>query len=251
MFTLVGITAGTIFGVIVLYFAARLIFPKQPDLKTNELAASILFRIATLHALVIALVFASEIVEYQQLLLQSALEANSISDVYYDADRYEPDDLEAIREPLRRYVSIVAEQEWKQLGEERVLMSSAWAAWDEAYSAVLDLKPSTLRQTSLRENMLHGLQLIAENRDLREHHAKTDVGYFFWLSAILGVMLLSVGYYTFPPKAENLVLIALFAAYTGFILFMIFAMSNPFSHPGALKPVLFEVLVFEIGQPIE
>lgn len=242
-----AIVAATIAGFLLLYLGARWVFPREPEEKTSDLAASVLFRIATLHALVLALVFASEIVEYQNLELQSAVETNAISDVYYDAGRYAPEDVEAVRAPLRAYVSIAAGPEWEHLGANQSLTSEGWAQWDKAYNAVLDLEPGTLRQTALRENMLRQIHVIAENRDLREHHAKSTVGPFFWFSAIIGVMLFATGYYCYPPKVANIVLITFFASYTGFILFTIYAMSNPFGHPGALQPVIFEALARDIS----
>ncbi len=94
--------------------------------------------------------------------------------------------------------------------------------------------------------MLAKVHVIAESRDLREHHAKTTLSLVFWIAALVGVLLVSVGYYSFPPNRDNLILISMFAAYTGFLLFTIFAMSNPYGAPAALDPVLFAELLDEL-----
>lgn len=241
----IAITLATIAAVFLAYFGARFVLGTDPDERSKDIAASVLFRISALHGLVLALVFASEVVEYHQLEFESAVEVNAVTDVYFDAGRYGPA-TEGIREALRAYLSVIPTEEWRNLGETGTLSSAAWASWDKAYLAILDLEPASARQASLRENMLAKIHVIAENRDLREHHAKSTLSYLFWTAALVGVLLISVGYYTFPPKRENLMLLSLFAGYTGFILFTIFAMSNPYSAPAALEPTLFIDLLNDI-----
>ncbi|MFD1196700.1 hypothetical protein ACFQ3C_18715 [Seohaeicola saemankumensis] len=242
----VGIILGTIAAVLAAYFGSRLILGADPEDRTRDLAASVLFRVAALHGLVLALVFASEVVEYHSLAFESASEVNAISDIYYDSERY-GDEASDIRDALKKYLQIVHSEEWRTLGEEGKLSPDAWAQWDAAYSIVLDLVPDSPRQVSLRDNMVRKIHLIAENRDLREHHAKTELNSMFWAAALVGVLLISVGYYSFPPKRANLALISVFAAYTGLILFTIYAMSNPFSAPAALQPILFVELFKELA----
>lgn len=246
MFIGIGIILATIAAVLTVYFGTRRVLGADPEDRTRDLAASVLFRISALHGLVLALVFASEVVEYHSLEFESANEVNAISDVYYDAARY-GDEASGIRNALKKYLEIVPFEEWRSLGEEGELSSDAWGQWDAAYRIILDLSVTSPRQVALRDNMLRKTHQIAENRDLREHHAKTTLSSMFWAAALVGVVLISVGYYSFPPKRENLVLLSLFAGYTGLILFTIYAMSNPFSAPAALQPVLFIELLSELG----
>jgi len=240
-----GIILATIAVVLAIYFGARRILGTEPAESTQDLSASVLFRISALHGLVLALVFASEVVEYNSLEFESAIEVNAISDVYYDAARY-GDDGQGIRPILQAYLETVISEEWLGLGDEGGLSSQAWTHWNAAYDFVLDLNPSSPRQVALRDNMIEKIHVIAVNRDLREYHAKTSLGLVFWIAAIVGVFLISVGYYSFPPKRDNLILLSVFATYTGLILFTIYAMSNPFSAPVALEPIFFMELLREI-----
>ncbi len=237
MLTGAAIILATVLTVLAVHFGARKVMRTEPEERTRDLAGSVLFRISALHGLVLALVFASEIVEYNQIAFESAAEVNAISDVYYDADRY-GEDAQAVRDALREYLRIVPTEEWSSLGNGGGLSPQAWAHWDTAYTATLNLEPSTARQTALRANMLQKTHAIAENRDLREHHAKSSLGSLFWAAALVGVLLLSIGYYPFPPNRDNLVLLSVFAAYTGFILYTIFAMSNPYSAPATVQRCL-------------
>ena len=240
------IVLATVFTVLTVYFAVRSILHPEPDDKTADLAGKVLIRIAALHGLVLALVFASEVVEYRQLSFESAIETNAVADAYYDADRYGAENTMKLHASLRTYLQIAALDEWTRLGKGGGLHPDAWLAWDDAYNAALDLVPKNPRQEALRNNILSKIHLIAENRDLREHHATTSLNGLFWIAAISGVAFIAVGFYPFAPKRENVALLSVYAAYTGLILFTIHAMSNPYAEPAALEPTLFVQLLEEI-----
>ncbi len=247
MLTAVLIVLATISSVYGVYFLARLVLGSNPNQETRDLAASILFRIAALHSLVLALVFASEVVDYHQLSFESAVETNAVSDAYYDAIRYGEEETGAIQAALRNYLSIAANSEWESLGKTGDLLDSGWEAWGIAYDAALELDPQTARHESIRDNLLDNLSLVSDSRDLREYQAKSSLSSLFWIAAISGVLLLSIGYFPFPPIRENLILLGAFATYTGFVLFTTYAMSNPYRMPAALDPVLFHDLAQELG----
>lgn len=244
MYETLGIGAAfvgaTVALVLAIYFGARRVLSDDVEEKTSDLAGSVLFRISGLHGLVLALVFASDVVEYQQLNFESTTETNAVADIFFDIERYGAPEAQDVQTALRTYVELAARQEWQHLGKTGTLLSSAWIEWDRVYETILDLKPATPRETALRDNMLKDIHVIAGTRDLREHHALTGTSSFFWFAAIAGVVLVAGCYYFYPPNRNNLILLSLFAAYTGIILFIIYAMSNPFSPPGALRPDILE-----------
>ncbi len=243
----IGIVFATVAAVFAIYALMRVLMSRAPNARTQDLAASVVFRVSALHGLVLALVFASEVVEYNQLSFESASEVNAISDIYFDSMRY-GEGTEAIRTAMRAYLDYIPTEEWNSLGRTGDLSGSAWVAWDDAYTAILDLTPASPRQDALRDNMLDKIHAIAENRDMREYQAKTGLNVLFWIAAIVGVVMVSAGYYTFAPTRDNVILLSIFSAYTGFILFTIYAMSNPFSDPAALKPRLFFELRADIAK---
>jgi len=240
-----GIILATIAGVLLAYFGSRALLGSEPEDPTRDLAGSVLFRVSALHGLVLALVFASEVVEYQALHLETAHEVNAISDLYYDAARYGPE-ADRVQGLLIDYLAVIPDAEWRNLGRAGMLSGAAWAAWDEIYDILLDLTPETARQEVLRAKMLTALDVVADNRDLREHHAQTALNALFWSAALVGVVLISAGYFIYPPTRPNLILLGVFGSYTGLILFTIYAMSNPYSDPGALDPTLFRSLLQEL-----
>jgi len=238
----IAIVSATVGGMLLVYFGMRALMGGDPDTRTSDLAGSVVTRIAALHGLVLALVFASEVVEYQRLATESAREANAIADIYHDAGRYGPE-AAAIRSAMRSYVDIVPVEEWAQLAVAHRLSAAAWAEWDTAYVTALDLVPETPRQVALRTHMIAKLHAVAEHRDMRAHHAENALGPMFWAAALVGIVLIAAGYYTVPPKRDNLTLLAIFAGYCGLIFYTIYATSNPYSQPGGLEPVMFHALV--------
>ncbi|WP_339763616.1 hypothetical protein [uncultured Hoeflea sp.] len=62
-----GFIAGTAALTLLCYFAMRRLAGVDPEQTTKDLRSSVIFRVSTLHGLILALVFAQEMVEYQQL----------------------------------------------------------------------------------------------------------------------------------------------------------------------------------------
>ena len=68
----------------------------------------------------------------------------------------------------------------------------------------------------------------------------------FWVPAMAGVVLVAIPYFTFAPTILNLSLLSIFGGYTGLIMHLIYAFSDPFELPARLPPAPFERLA-EIG----
>ena len=227
---------GTALLVLACYFLMRRLAGEPPDTQTKELASSVVIRISTMHGLILALVFAQEMAEYQQLKLESAAETNALADIYFDAARYGADNPERVQAAVDKYVRIVIDDEWDSLGTTGRLSGPAWAQWDSTYNVILDLTPDNERQKSLRDHMLASIHTIAETRVQREHHARNSLSVMFWFAAISGVIFTGFALYPYTPGRSNIRLLALLGAFTGIILFFIYAFSNPFKEPGSLRP---------------
>ncbi|WVT73530.1 hypothetical protein QM996_18970 [Sinorhizobium chiapasense] len=227
---------GTVGLTLAAYFLMRLIMGGEAEGHEKELASSVIFRISALHGLILALVFAQEMVEYQQLKYEMATEAGAIADIFYDAERYG----EAIKTPIQQaiaaYAAEVIDGEWQLLADKGRLSSEAWVQWDRAYQQVLNLVPADKRQESLRSQMLERLHDISQSRTKRESNVADSIDSIFWFAALSGVIFIALAYYSFPPMRRNLLLLCLFGAYTGIILFLIYAFSNPYQPPAALAP---------------
>lgn len=241
------IIGGTILATLGAYSFMRRVTGGDPEGVDRDLASSVVFRISALHGLILALVFAQEMFQYEQLKYASATEADAVADVYFDAGRYDPLAKLPIQKALGEYARLVIEEEWPALATERRLSQAAWNQWDAAYQAVLDLAPANKRQESLRDHMLQQVHVISQQRIQREATVGDSINGIFWVAALSGVVFIALAYYPYQPDRRSLMLIAMFGAYTGIILFFIYAFSDPYRPPAELSPGAFVRLQQQIA----
>ena len=235
----------TVATVLVVWIAAHWALARR-DVETaehRELASSVIFRVSALHGLILSLVFAQLVFDYRELNSEASEEAAALSDLYFDVERYGAAGIEEMRTALRDYARLVIEEEWPDLGRSGALSGEAWAAWDRAYEIVLNLEPGTPREAALRDNMLARVHRVAQLRDARVSHGLMGLDGLFWIPALAGVLVVAAGFHTFRPTRHNVILLSLYGAFTGLVLFMIYALSDPFGDPGALRPSAFERLL--------
>lgn len=248
----IGFVAAALVIVFGSYFLARRILQiGDEEDRTREAAATIAVRIAALHGLILALVYAQELDDYKGIRSVLTQEATAISDVYHDVSRYGGPMVGPIQTALADYLLTVIDDEWDQLGRGEGLSAQAWIDWDNVYQKLLDLTPATDREGYLAGRMRDRITAVAGFRQLREATAVGRFSGLFWAPALIGLALLSVPFYVFRPSRNNLALLTSFGVYSGVILFFIYAFSNPFAQPGKLQPAPFlHLLRGDIGQSL-
>ena len=233
------------------FLARRLLDAGAEGDRTPEAAASIAVRIATLHGLILALVYAQELDDYKGIRSILTEEATAISDVYHDAGRYGGPVVARVQAKLAHYLDTVVSEEWDKLARGEGLSAQAWIDWDDVYQTVLNLAPATDRERYLAGRMRDRIAAVAGFRQLRETTAVGRFSGLFWTPALVGLALLAVPFYVYRPSRNNLVLLSIFALYSGVILFFIYAFANPFAQPGKLQPTPFlHLLRGDIGQSL-
>lgn len=231
----------TVLLALVPYALARRYFLARGEVLSNELAGSVLVRISALHALILALVFAQELVNLRDISTAASREAVMVGDIYFDLGRYgQPEITTPIREDIALYAHIVLTEEWPQMAETRRLSGKAWQAWESAYGGILGLEPADPRQEVLRDIMVADIREISGLRRARENAGLTGVHGLFLAAAVLGVVMTAVTLYPHPPSRQTHFLISVFAAYTGLIIFFVLAFAHPYHAPGKVTPVGFE-----------
>lgn len=239
-----GVVLTTIGVVLASYFVARrLLHPGQEGDRTLEVAGNVAVRVATLHSLILGLVYAQELDDYKGVRATLVDEATAISDVFNDAGRYGGAITLPVQQGLARYVAIVIDEEWERLAHRDGLSPRAWDEWNAVYARVLDLAPATERERYLSGHMREKTAMIARYRQLREASSAGRFSGLFWGPAIIGLIIISAAFYVYRPTKTHLVLLSFFGAYSGVILFFIFAFSNPYANPGKLPPRPFERLL--------
>lgn len=231
------------------YLAARRLFGAVDEAdRTHDVAATVAVRIAALHGLILALVYAQELDAYRDLRADLIEEAVAVSDVFNDVHRYGGPAAAPVQAGLARYVRLVVDEEWDRLGRGEGLSPAAWIQWNDAYERLLDLEPASDRERFLAGRLRDRITAIARLRQSREATSIDRFPTLFWAPALIGLVLVAAPLFVFRPTRLHLALIALFGAYAGIILFFIYGFSNPFAVPGRLEPTAFErLLAGDIG----
>lgn len=249
----VGFVAIAIALVLGSYFTARhlLVFDVDND-RTHDVAGAVAVRVAALHGLILALVYAQELADYQSIRAVLTEETVAISDIYNDVRRYGGPVVVSVQTDLADYLHAVVDEEWALLGSERKLSNKAWSEWEHVYASLLDLTPVSSRERFLSDRMLKRVTDIARFRQMREATALDGFTYIFWAPALIGLILVALPFFVYRPTRTNILLMSFFGAYSGVILFFIFAFANPFAAPGKLDPRPFEhLLEGEIGKHLD
>ena len=244
--TVIGLmsTALAVAIVLIAYsLARRFLQPGHETDRTFELAGNVGVRIAALHGLILALVYAQELDDYKALRTVLVQEAVAVSDVWNDAKRYGESLEPAVQHGMAAYLQEVVANEWPRLAERKGLSGRAWTTWDDVYVQILDANPESPRQEYLRGRMLDRVTEIASFRQQREAVAQRTFAILFWIPALVGLALLAVPFYLSRPSKTHLILMSLFGAYSGMVLFFIYAFSNPFQAPSRLEPIPFQHLL--------
>lgn len=224
------------------YRLARQILHHRADPDSRDLAASILFRVGALHSLILALVFAQELLNFSDARHTMTREASLVGNIFYDLRRYDVEATAPAQANLVAYTDIVLNREWDTLARERRLEDAAWQEWQEAYEGILDLVPDSLRQESLRDIMIGQVRELSQLRLEREATALVGTSHLLIFAAVAGIVIMSIGFFPYAPTRVNLTLLLLFGVYTGLVIFFIVAFSNPFSGASAIQPVRMERL---------
>lgn len=245
----VGGTFAITFGV---YFAVRCLLGHGDD-DARQLASSMVFRVAALHGLILALVFAQELANLNNLKLTVDNEANQLEGVFRDLELFPGaqtagDQTTQIQATIALYVRETIGNEWTSLNERRQLSGQASAYLDQVYRMILDLPVADERQTWLRSRMLTKIDAVGLERDKREIAAATDVSPIIWIVAFTG--LIAAPYFTFAPNRVNVFLLVVYSSYIAIVLFFIKMFDYPFSDPGLIRPVALQIFYDQYLQPL-
>ncbi len=228
---------GAMFVSVLFYSVARRALSHKTDEHSQDMASSIIFRIAALHGLILALVFAQELTNYNEVRKTVTEEAIAVGDVFFDLGRLDPDRTVKLRQALTSYAHAVVHDEWGRLGTGGGLSPAAWRYWETTYQGILDLEVEGKRDKALISLMLPRVRKIAGYRQMRVNAVSYGLNPLFWTVAIVGLLVVAVPYLIFPPTFMNLTLLSIFGGYTGLVMFAIAAVANPYLAPGELRAV--------------
>lgn len=239
-------SVGAILLAFSIYAVLRKLFGEHIALDDQNVSMATIARLGTLHALIIALIFAAEMQNYLAVHKHIVNEAAAVADVYYGIENYFVNDdktaASSSQKAIVHYIRAVIDQEWPSLAVEKRLDKYAWKLYTEIGKDLLLLAPRNDYQRTIKNQLLKDWDAISQYRRAREAAALRDVPNFFWILAVTGFIAVIVPYYVFSPRPAHLLVIGVFAAFNGLVFAFILEMSQPFSGIGIIEADIFERL---------
>lgn len=224
----------SVLSALALYSVSRILFKPRAGVDSELLSARVIVRLGALHALILALMFAHEMADYQDVYRVVSYEVSAIIDVDFNLQEYDKENLRttaAIRDSLVEFVKTLNELDRATLAEHR-MSEKTLINYRRINRQLRSLQPTNNEQEELRAQMVANwsevLAVLVRIRSIAEHEAPA----FFWVVVIVGFVAVVIPFYIYSPSLANLVMLSIYAAFNGLVMYVIFAIANPFA--GAL-----------------
>ena len=169
------------------------------------------------------------------------LEANSVVDLYRNAQVFPADVRGQIETELRDYARLVIEDEWPQMVAGKS-SPQAWGAYEQLWRTYHEFKPQDDHQSIWYVESVRRLTLLGEQRRSRLLALNSRVPNIMWV-VLLGTGALTVGFSflfgTANARAHGLIT-AVLALTICLVLLSIVALEQPFAGISRIGPEAFE-----------
>ncbi|WP_424812148.1 DUF4239 domain-containing protein [Roseococcus sp. YIM B11640] len=225
---------GSALGGCLVYTLARLVMPGDP--KVADLANLVIVRVGIIHALIVALAFAEVKTNELHARRVVAEEAVTVSDTFYDLERYDLHATDALQRAVVRYASDVVRHDWPSLAATGRISAAAWASWSHILNGALDLQPEGSRQELIHKRLIANIYQLEDQRQRRELDAQADLHPVFWVASVVGLIIMCACLGTYPPRRSTYLMIAVFAGFTGAVVYLAYDVTTPFAGLWIIQP---------------
>jgi hypothetical protein len=239
---LVAMSAVAVLGMVPFYLVGRLVHRNEISASTREFSGRAARSIGTLHALILALVFAEVQSRHLEIRHIIMFEAENVAHVNRDLDHFSDPSSEQLKLMVLDYAHTVVEQEWASMAE-HYLIARVTQLHGRITDGVMDLKVDTPRERFLQEQMIEDLHAIEGQRQSRLLLGSYRLPALFWYTAFIGFAILGATAFVFPATLPNMIIVSGYGVYTGLVLYAILTFSHPFTGPTAVDPAPFNMLL--------
>ncbi len=171
-------------------------------------------------------------------------EANDLGDLFRDAEAFPDSVRDGLRARIRGYASIVVEDEWPSMARGRA-SPPAWRAFNGLWRGYLNFEPGTLYDQAWYTESLERLNELGDHRRLRLLSSRGTVPALMWAVLLAGGALTIAFSYMFgtPSVWSQILMTAALSGTVALILFLVFALEQPFTGKARVEPVPFQQLL--------
>ncbi|MEX0349710.1 MAG: hypothetical protein AB3N15_09840 [Paracoccaceae bacterium] len=218
---------------VVPYYVLHRLRQRPPSDETKDMAVNIGFRIGTLHALILALIFSGAQEQYEQARETITAEIIILSEAAHEIARLRDDNLDPVLSKLFQYVDALEQDDTPgidihNIGNSDLIFREASQVSSEIYQALLAIEPEEEQQSIALDRIVSKLDQAFSLRLERVSSTARGVSNLFWTLSAVGYVFLLFVFYVIPFSWVRSGLLALYSIYTGLTLFFIIEMSNPY-----------------------
>jgi hypothetical protein len=221
-------------------FRRMLVRDLPPD--AGEVAEKVATRIAAMHGIILALVFADAQSTNADLRQEVSKEVTTLEHIANNLQRWDQPKIGAIRNQLAAYIGAVIDTEWS-VGPDQLGAAAARRAFNALDLSLLDLQTDTPREQTLRAQMVQDMATLQDHRKARLSLAHRSLPARFWWIALVGFGITVSLFFVFPARPLHIGMLVLYGAYTGLVLYFILALSHPYLGPASIDTTPYQVVL--------
>jgi phage shock protein PspC (stress-responsive transcriptional regulator) len=241
---LVGVLVAMVVTAVIgtsIYFIASKILSRRTDDDLIEPAVNLFRTIAVFISLLLSISFAN--VAGQKGAVENAMEreAAAISEAFHTLRFFDNEGTLETRAKLVEYTKSVIDDDWPALANDGLSERTETLRRQLAESA-LNLKPTTPKQEKLWSRSLRVISIISDQRQIRLQSSLAEPPVFTYI-VMIGFLLSLVLFGVYRPQIRLVVLVSIYSAFVGLIVYLILALSDPFQGAFSVSPAVFEQLL--------
>jgi hypothetical protein len=218
--------------------------PRFRDEEHTDVKSVYFSMVGVLYAILLAFVVVVAWEQFNAAKEATHTEATRLSNLLRDAGAFPPADRQQVRVAIVDYVEAVVEDEYDAMAEGRPSERATTAyerIWTEFYGVDVKNEPAI----TFYAQSLSRLNELGEARRLRVLASRSTIPVPLWILLIGGGMLTIAWLYPFHMSnvRTQTVAIATIGAFTGFILFLVYALQHPFTGEVAIDASVYQELV--------
>ena len=214
----------------------------------TEVAGFVYAVLGVVYAVLIAFVVLVVWEEFERAEQYADQEASALVDLHRLAEGLPATERQLIQATLLAYARAVREEEWTAMADGAV-GPRARGLSDELWRAYRELEPRTERERALYGASLGRLTDFADARRLRLYESRNDLPGILWVTLITGGTI-TVGFsllFGVRSARSQGVMTVLLAATVALLLFLIYALDQPFRGDTRVGPAAFERALEEMA----
>lgn len=243
IFICIGIVLGTIVIANIIFFIVRRYIHFSILKKHHDLAGFVIGVFGVLYSVFLGFTIINSQQNITHIISQVEKEAYLSESVFQSANAFPEKIKKDMQKKVLAYVKSIIDDEWPQM-KERKESPVTLGKLEDIWQAFVEFHPQTEQEKLWYAKSLEFLFKQSNARLERIYSSWESIGTLPWLALIIGGIILTAFLFFFGTENSiaHMLLISLFSGYFVFMLFIVFALDNPFSKPMQIKPKAYQII---------